>query len=564
MLATTGTRESMHGRTRLWRRVVLLSVVGLAVLVAACGRGFINYAELRRFERSEHFRLPVIFIPGAKGSQLVDRDGDAIWGVSGEVALWGRFRRLAFDYERIIEDDPHRFADHYADRGVYPRDVLLAYALGQRWFVFHKFIVYRDLRDFLVKEGQYVYRSDRGVSLFLFPYDWRLDNRVAAVKLAMQLPVFRAEYDRLLRFEYCKRKKKGPCSQDEVAGIADEFQRYLADMRTRHPHLFTTREGPPQVRFHIIAHSMGGLVAHYFLTRLDGDRDVGQFVTIGVPTKGAMDALKAVVEGEYPDTLFSTVFGGLFYTRKATTYISASFPSIFQVLPRYDAAVTGIDLADLGLHGSPSELTSARLEEIVRVFETYGGLPDARGTAKALGRAEPVPISAIRRHFAAQLLSAACFHGTLDAELTSESERLCAEDERIRRIVRFLQRAYRDRPHDLNLAAAPDVEARLKARPSAPVQRRHVYGGHCTRTLSRARFQREPEPRIVFLTTSGEGQSELYYGDGRVPFESAQFRRPKEAWVNSFFLCADHVDLVKDDSFKYNLLRALLSPLNER
>jgi pimeloyl-ACP methyl ester carboxylesterase len=560
MLAETRTRETLQAGTQFWRRVIFLNLVGLAVLVAACGRHFINYAELRRFEKqSEYFRLPVIFVPGIKGSQLVDGDGDAIWGVSGEVALWGRFRRLAFDYEHITEYDPHRFADHYVDRGVYPKDVLLAYALGQRWFVFHKFIVYRDLKEFLVNEGRYVYRSDQGVSLFFFPYDWRLDNRVAAVKLAMQLAVFRAQYDRLLRFEYCKQKRSKTCSQDEVTGIADEFKRYLEDMRERHPHLFTTREGPPQVRFHIVAHSMGGLVAQYFLNRLDGDRDVGQFVTIGVPTKGAMDALKSFVEGEYPDTLFSTVFGGLFYTRKATTYISASFPSIFQMLPRYDAAVTGIDLADLGLDGPPSELTSARLEQIVRVFETYGGLPNVRGTTKALGRSEPVPMSAIRRHFATQLLSAACFHEALDAGLAAESERLCAEDDRILRIVRFLQRANRDRPQDLNLGASADVEARLKARSSASVQRRLVYGGHCTQTLSRARFERAPHPRIVFVTSSGEGQSELYYGDGRVPFESAQFTRPKETWINSFFFCADHVDLVKDDSFKYNLLRALLS-----
>jgi hypothetical protein len=319
---------------------------------------------------------------------------------------------------------------------------------------------------------------------------------------------------------------------------------------------------------------MGGLVGQYFIARLGGWEDVAHFITLGTPSKGSMDSLRAFVEGEYPDTLWSTLTGFLPFNKRAANFVFMSFPSMFQLLPRYPGAIEQGDLRDFGLASPPGELQETLDGVFDRRYRTYGIVPDLTAAGEALGRRVPLKERVIRQHFTTQLRSAACFHGALDGTLTAEDEKYCGEEKRVKDAIAFLQEVYprdiqRLRPAGLDDATRIESLIRSGRAPGPTFSGRIVYGGHCTETTTCARLVRGDAPdtgRMLFIgnetpegQASGDEPVKLHYGDGRVPFRSAHFRRPNELWATSFFLCADHMDTVKDRSFQYNLLRSLLA-----
>ena len=248
---------------------------------------------------------------------------------------------------------------------------------------FHDYTMYRALKEFLVKQGLYVEDSKDGGSLFSLPYDWRLDNRIAAVALALRLPVWREQYYRWLRNEFCAADTGVACNATEVERRIpyDTFVKRLNELQKAHPQRFTdrpVRDGqPPEVRFHLVAHSMGGLVAQYFIANLDGWKDVSRFITLGTPTKGATDSLRAFAEGEYPETMLSILFGINLMRAKGARFVSTSFPSMFQLLPRFPEAVSGLGLTDLGL-ADPRDLTPETFDRVYANYKKYAPLPDAK------------------------------------------------------------------------------------------------------------------------------------------------------------------------------------------
>jgi hypothetical protein len=130
-----------------------------------------------------------------------------------------------------------------------------------------------------------------GDSYFEFPYDWRRDNRVAAHLLATK------------------------CRQ------------WLAARRSQHP----------DAQLVLVAHSMGGLVARYFLEVLGGWRDTRRLITFGTPYRGSLNALDFVANG------FTRFFGLV-----DLTDLMCSFTSVHQLLPIYRCVDTvGAELARL-------------------------------------------------------------------------------------------------------------------------------------------------------------------------------------------------------------------------
>jgi pimeloyl-ACP methyl ester carboxylesterase len=85
-------------------------------------------------------------------------------------------------------------------------------------------------------------------------------------------------------------------------------------------------------RFDIVCHSFGGLVLRAYLQRVRGltQDDVNRVVFLAVPHYGAMDALDALVRGQAP------IFGG----RKELRKLTRTFPSAYELLPRFPGAVT--------------------------------------------------------------------------------------------------------------------------------------------------------------------------------------------------------------------------------
>lgn len=117
-----------------------------------------------------------------------------------------------------------------------------------------------------------------GAELHPFPYDWRRDNRVHARRLQRAA------------------------------------ERWLAERRQQ----------DPDVRLVLIAHSMGGLIARYFLEVLGGWRDTRLLVTFGTPFRGSLNAVGFLSGG-------LTRLGGLV----DLTEVLRSCTSVYQLLPVY-------------------------------------------------------------------------------------------------------------------------------------------------------------------------------------------------------------------------------------
>jgi pimeloyl-ACP methyl ester carboxylesterase len=157
---------------------------------------------------------------------------------------------------------------------------------------------YRDQQ--LAEDGVVDY-GDRHFTCFQFPYDWRRD----IVESAKELDRFIHEKRRYVQQEIEKR-----------FGI-EEYD----------------------VKFDIVAHSMGGLVARYYLRygtqdlpadgslpelTWAGSRHVEHLVMIGTPNAGSIEALLRMVNGYRPALLLPHF----------PAAIVGTMPSIYQLLPR--------------------------------------------------------------------------------------------------------------------------------------------------------------------------------------------------------------------------------------
>ena len=120
-----------------------------------------------------------------------------------------------------------------------------------------------------------------GETYIEFPYDWRRDNRVAARRL-----------------------------------------RALADEK-----LHAQRQRNPDAKLVLVGHSMGGLVARYFLECLDGWHDTRMLITFGTPHRGSLNALDFLVNG------FVKKVGPLKVAD--LTDLLRSLTSVYQLLPVY-------------------------------------------------------------------------------------------------------------------------------------------------------------------------------------------------------------------------------------
>jgi pimeloyl-ACP methyl ester carboxylesterase len=220
-----------------------------------------------------------ILIPGITGSVL-RKDGRDVWALSGG-ALWTFLSSLGKGLEdlRLQGDDPE--LDDLGD-GITAAEVILGVTLLPG---LHKADSYKRLLDFLKDSG-----LASSSSLSTFPYDWRRDNRVAARKLG-----------RLV---------------EEGLG------------RLR-------RQGADRPRVVLIAHSMGGLVARYYLEVLGGWRHCRALVTFGTPHRGSVKILDYLANG------YKKTFVDL-------TEIVRSCTSAYQLLPIYPAIEIGDDWERVG------------------------------------------------------------------------------------------------------------------------------------------------------------------------------------------------------------------------
>jgi pimeloyl-ACP methyl ester carboxylesterase len=222
-------------------------------------------------------RNPVIVIPGIFGSRLEDPGSKTIvWGqftgsefLANYSAAQLRLLSLPMEEGKALKD----LRDTVIPSGVL--EVVKVRFLGLSLHM----NAYKDMTDGLELGGYYGVDSKQGAgrkydTAFTFGYDWRRD----LVDSAKQLHAFIQAKKKYLQKRY-----------EEVYGVKDY-----------------------DVKFDIVAHSMGGLVARYYLLYGDADlpadgslpkvtwagaREIGRVVIVGTPNAGYLDAFTELVQG---------------------------------------------------------------------------------------------------------------------------------------------------------------------------------------------------------------------------------------------------------------------------
>jgi pimeloyl-ACP methyl ester carboxylesterase len=439
---------------------------------------------------------PIIFIPGILGSRLVHHHTrETVWPdlrVDGDqIALPISSPVLALNTDGLV-----------ATEVVEEAKVSM---------LIPEISIYGPLLNALERYGGYRRASVAAPppggdcdSLYVFPYDWRRDIVESAQALGCMI---------------------------------EELKRRL---------------GRPDLRFDIVAHSMGGLVARYYAmygvrdvldigpARPDwsGARNLNRIVMIGTPNAGSMNALRVLLNG------FSALsFDAL--PRKlrqklpiARVGIHATFtsPSLYQLLPPQQHA----RFFDAGMTPLPVELYDV---ETWRSFEWSAAFDEAAMNRELRRLANKIG------PFAARV----------------ESLRLAAERELFLRVV-------------LRRAAAFHTALAVECPPPASL-RFYFIGGDCIPTLDGAVILSASSPRTIFHPSDFRGDkwlrhkvAELIYspGDGTVTRHSL-FGRQLDAIpvvaiptamrsisVGTTLSCDSHNRLSRDKTLQNNLLTTLL------
>jgi len=277
-------------------------------LTLGCARFFPKPPDLgeiysRAASHHEADRRPIIVIPGILGSTLVDeKSGQTVWGAfAGGYARpdrpeGARAVALPLDPEKgdavvpigVLEKLKVRFLGLPISLKAYVNIINVLGAGG-----------YAD--EALGLAGSVDYGDDH-YTCFQFSYDFRLDNS----ENARRLHEFILEKREYVREEH--ERRYGP-------------------------------QGDAEIKFDIVAHSMGGLLTRYFL-RYGGEplgdegplpeltwagaEYVERAILVGTPNAGSLEALLNLVDGEK--------FGPT--VPRYSAAILGSFPSVYQLLPR--------------------------------------------------------------------------------------------------------------------------------------------------------------------------------------------------------------------------------------
>jgi pimeloyl-ACP methyl ester carboxylesterase len=431
-------------------------VLTLALLAACSDAPRPDLARLYRMAGTD--AAPVILIPGAFGSRLRDRDsGEEAWPGPWWRILFSSYQNLVLQFDAAtLQAKPSKLEAHGVAEQVFGKDF------------------YRPIVETLIRHGGYApgvlgrpaAKGER--RLYVFAYDWRQDNVASARALHALIDAIRRDY---------------------------------AD---------------PALRVDLVAHSMGGLVARYYLrfgirdvldgmpqlVTMDGSASVRKLVLLGTPNLGSAGSLHAFISGERV---------GL---NRIAPRTLATLPSGFQLFPHPLAHWL------IGLDGMPRD------EELfdAATWQRHGWsifAPDA-----------PAPDEVTRRLFAHHL-------------------------ERGRRMAWMLS----------------------VAEPVSPI-RYVLFGGDCHLTPARLLVEPTDDgrdatrlmPEQIKAPRPGVNYEELMLepGDGRVTKPSLLARETLDPsapqhedsflpLAYAFFLCAPHDTLTSNINFQDNLLNVLLT-----
>lgn len=234
-------------------------------------------------------KLPVIIVPGLIGSELVNKN------TGGEV--WFHLQRKKDDDLRLpITANIARNRDNLV-----PRDILRNVKLVK---FLPEIQIYDRLIESLKADGYTEANWNAPVaydSFYVFPYDWRRDN-VETARILVQ------------KIQAAKTKLKNP-----------------------------------NLKFNVIAHSMGGLISRYAamygttdlpagsqkaVPNWSGAKHFNKIFLVGTPNEGSLRSLEAFVQG-------FTYFGSginLPFVQNLTRFDIFTIPSVYQLLPQAGTA----------------------------------------------------------------------------------------------------------------------------------------------------------------------------------------------------------------------------------
>ncbi|BBX47687.1 hypothetical protein GCM10009641_18850 [Mycobacterium cookii] len=256
----------------------------------------------------------IVVIPGITGSTL-RFDGTEIWSskpttVLATLATFGKhIRKLKL---------PNDIGDRAPEDGVEAAELIstLRFIPGL-WTPIHGY-------DKLVERLRATrVRASAGLQEFndlnpvLFPYDWRLSNRHNARQLQM-------------------------CAESAL----DRW-----------------RDCAPQNRdakIIFVCHSMGGLIARWYISKEGGAPHTRKMITLGTPYRGAIKAMSVLVDGPMPKL-------GRFGEHLHETVLS--FPSVHQLLPSYACVNHGDRELEYLVDQTTSVLPSTLCRDAARFYQ---------------------------------------------------------------------------------------------------------------------------------------------------------------------------------------------------
>ena len=313
-------------------------------------------------------KRPVIIIPGILGSELINsKTGEKVWPTPFRTSEEG----LPMNPDLSQNQDE-----------LVPGDIVETVKLAR---ILPEVYVYRDLLEALQRYAGYrrgdwqkpAADGDKD-TFYVFAYDWRKDN----------------------------------------VGNARELVRRIAVLKEK--------LGRPDLRFNVVAHSMGGLIARYAAMYGDADHlsgeqeiratwagaaHISKIVMIGVPNEGSADAFATLIEGY---SITEGLRRRIPLLNKLTAEDAVRAPSVFQLLPHRESA----RFLDENLKPLPIDLYDPA------VWKRFGWSPlyDSGFRKRfSVGDAEPsgngssdVRLNDLDAYLAATLRRARRFHESLD------------------------------------------------------------------------------------------------------------------------------------------------------
>lgn len=373
MRTNTPANQPRKPISRVASLLALIVSISAAQLLSGCiaPKRTPNLERIFASARAKTGKRPVVVIPGILGTELINsKTGEIVWPSV-----------LRSDDERSNLPMTPDLANNRDD--VVPTKIVETVRLAR---VLPEVYVYRDLIDALRKfggyrEGDWTNPGELGDrdTFYVFAYDFRRDNV-------------------------------------ENARLLDKRLRQLKEKLHR-----------PDLRFDVLAHSMGGLIARY--AAMYGDTDlptdgsapkptwagaanINKIIMLGVPNEGSADAFTTLTEG------YSVTEGlrrRIPLLNRLTAEESITAPSTFQLLPHSNVA----KFLDENLQPLALDLYDPE------TWKRYGWSPindleyrrryETGGTQREGAHARKRSLADLDGYLSAVLQRAKLFHAALDA-----------------------------------------------------------------------------------------------------------------------------------------------------